>query len=97
MAKQSLVRRRWLATNAETLEPLVRHTVPAIQTRKFDAMGLSLTAHGAARSGRVECLEALFTALATAVKSRVGEFNAQGLANTAWAFATAGQVDAQLF
>ena len=30
-------------------------------------------------------------------EQRVGEFNAQGLANTAWAFATAGQPDAQLF
>ena len=27
----------------------------------------------------------------------MGDFNAQGLANTAWAFATAGQPDAQLF
>jgi len=27
----------------------------------------------------------------------MGEFNAQGLANTAWAFATVGQQDAQLF
>ena len=27
----------------------------------------------------------------------MGDFNAQGLANTAWAFATAGQLDAQLF
>ena len=27
----------------------------------------------------------------------MGDFNAQDLANTAWAFATAGQSDAQLF
>ena len=27
----------------------------------------------------------------------MGDFNAQGLANTAWAFATAGQSDALLF
>ena len=28
---------------------------------------------------------------------RIKEFNAQGMANTAWAFATAGRSDAQLF
>ena len=32
-----------------------------------------------------------------ASERRVGDFNAQSLANTAWAFATAGQSDAQLF
>ena len=35
--------------------------------------------------------------LARAAERRVGDFNAQGLANTAWAFATAGQSDALLF
>ena len=32
-----------------------------------------------------------------AAERRVGDFNAQELANTAWAFATAGQSDALLF
>ena len=32
-----------------------------------------------------------------AAEQRVGDFSAQGLANTAWAFATAGQSDALLF
>ena len=36
-------------------------------------------------------------ALARVAEQRVGYFKAQGLANTAWAFATAGQPDAQLF
>ena len=36
-------------------------------------------------------------ALARVAERRLGDFIAQGLANTAWAFATAGQLDAQLF
>ena len=39
----------------------------------------------------------LFTALAREAERRVGNFNAQDLANTAWAFATAGHSDASLF
>ena len=39
----------------------------------------------------------LFAALARAVQQRDGEFNAQGLANIAWAFATSDQKDALLF
>ena len=35
--------------------------------------------------------------VARQAEQRMGNFNAQGLANTAWAFATAGQTDAQLF
>ena len=35
--------------------------------------------------------------LARAAKKRVGELNAQPLANTAWAFATLGQLDEKLF
>ena len=39
----------------------------------------------------------LFTALAKEAERRVGDFNPQDLANTAWAFATLGHVDVQLF
>ena len=35
--------------------------------------------------------------MARAAERRVGDFNAQNLANTAWAFAKLGQLDAQLF
>ena len=41
--------------------------------------------------------EALFAVLARAAELRLGDFNVQELANTAWAFATASQQDAQLF
>ena len=36
-------------------------------------------------------------ALAIAAERRAGDFKAHVLANTAWAFATLGQLDAQLF
>ena len=39
----------------------------------------------------------LFKALAKMAERRLDQFNAQELANTAWAFATAGQQDEQLF
>ena len=39
----------------------------------------------------------LYTALAVAAERRMDGFNPQELANTAWAFATAGQKDASLF
>ena len=39
----------------------------------------------------------LFAVLLGEAKQRLGNFNAQELANTAWAFATARQKDGQLF
>ena len=39
----------------------------------------------------------LLAALATSAKQRMGDFNSQGLANVAWAFATESQNDASLF
>ena len=39
----------------------------------------------------------LFGALATAAERHVRNFSTQGLANTAWAFAQASQLDTQLF
>ena len=41
-------------------------------------------------------LGALFAVLAKEAGRRVGEFNAQDLANTAWAFAEADQLDVPL-
>ena len=34
--------------------------------------------------------------MASAAEQHVGDFNVQNLANTAWAFVTAGRLDAQL-
>ena len=39
----------------------------------------------------------LFEALARATKRHMGDFKTQELANTAWVFVTAGQVDVALF
>ena len=39
----------------------------------------------------------LFAALGRTAEWRLGDFDVQNLANTAWAFATANQSDAQLF
>ena len=39
----------------------------------------------------------MFALVASVAQRRVGEFKAQNLANTAWAFATADQSDAPLF
>ena len=41
--------------------------------------------------------EQLFKALAKMAERRLDQFNAQNLANTAWAFARVGQQDEQLF
>ena len=61
------------------------------------ARSLANIAHGVAHSCRGEWLSTLFAALAGAAEQHVGDFNPQDLANTAWAFATAGQPDEQLF
>ena len=42
-------------------------------------------------------VDELFFAIASAVEQCMGNFNAQEFASTAWAFATEGQSDAQLF
>ena len=39
----------------------------------------------------------MFAALAAAAEWVIGAFNSQGLANAAWAFATADQSDASMF
>ena len=44
-----------------------------------------------------DCGEKLFAALAMAAERKVNEFKEQGLANMAWAFATAKQSDGRLF
>ena len=47
--------------------------------------------------GRLPTCRSVFELFATAAQRRTGDFNAQGLANTAWAFATAGVPHAELF
>ena len=65
--------------------------------REINARALAHLAYGGALSSMGVSLVVLFAALARAAERRLGEFNAQELANTAWAFATADQPDALLF
>ena len=64
---------------------------------ELGARQLANIANGVANCGRDNWLSTLFAPLATAVRRRMGGFIPQELANTAWAFATAGQNDASLF
>ena len=56
-------------------------------------------AHGAAQNGRDtgKLIGTILAAVATAAEQHMNDFNLQNIANTAWAFATAGQNDASLF
>ena len=82
----------WLQTNAKELEPLVQHTVLAAMNGQHGARELANVAYGAAhmwKSVGVATLgqqdEQLFRALARVADGRLGKFNEQHLANTAWA------------
>ena len=79
--------------SVKALELLVQHTVRKANTGDIGARQLANTAHGAARSGRHESLVVLFAVLMWVAERRVGEFNVQELANTAWAFAKVRQAD----
>ena len=75
----------------------MQHTVRTGRVGKLGARELANIVYGAARNGREKWMGTMFMVLARAAEQQVGDFNAQGLANTAWAFATAGQSDALLF
>ena len=53
--------------------------------------------YGVAFSSKGKLLGALIAALARAAERCMHEFNAQDIANTAWAFGKLGQLDALLF
>ena len=82
---------------AEALELLVNRTVSKADAGQIGARQVANVAYGAACSGRAEFQGLLFNALARAAERRVSEFNAQSLANTAWAFATVNRLDEKLF
>ena len=63
---------------------LTEARVPACEARN-----MSTTVHGVAKS-RVSGTRGLFAAVAAAAVPRVRDFNPQNLANTVWAYATAG-------
>ena len=82
--------------NAGALKPLVQHAVQAARMGEIAARQLANIAYGTAQSGKEECMDVLFRALARAAERRVGHFIVQELSNTAWAFVTATQSDALL-
>ena len=98
---------RCLQTNAKELEPLVQHTVLVAIKGQSGARQFANVAYGAAgvwksvgvgKSVSVgKSLSELLAAIAKETKRSLDKFNAQSLANTAWAFATVGQEDEQLF
>lgn len=87
----------WFQEHAEALDALSQHTIQTLVGGKIQARQLANIAHGVARSGRGQSMGALMAALAVALRSCLGDCNAQELANAAWAFAKAVYVDAELF
>ena len=68
------------------MKPLVACTVSKTKAGQVGARQLSNIAHGAAAHRiKDESLHVLFRALAREAERRLREFNAQNLANTAWA------------
>ena len=65
----------------------MQHTVKAVGAGQMGSRGIANIAHGAACSGRGKSLSMLFVALSRAAEQCVVDFQAQSLANTAWAFA----------
>jgi hypothetical protein len=85
-----------LHRDPELLAPLTEQT--AVAMGRFHARALSTTAHAAAK---LRLTSAPYTRLWEAMRQRAvqcrGGMNPQGLANTAWAFATAGRSEPDLF
>eukprot|EP00404_Azadinium_spinosum_P044226 CAMPEP_0180796806 /NCGR_PEP_ID=MMETSP1038_2-20121128/57007_1 /TAXON_ID=632150 /ORGANISM="Azadinium spinosum, Strain 3D9" /LENGTH=83 /DNA_ID=CAMNT_0022835973 /DNA_START=114 /DNA_END=361 /DNA_ORIENTATION=+ len=75
----------WFKENAKALESLVQHTIRTVSGPEVRARQLANIAHGVASSGRGRSMGALMNALARSIEWRVGDCNAQELANTAWA------------
>ena len=79
------------------MKPLLKQTSRSVTAGRLGVRGLANVAYGIARTGLGESAKSLFATLARAAKPRLGEFNAQGLVSSAWAFATAGHLDEELF
>ena len=85
------------SSHREEMRRLLRRTVELVGS--CGARELSNVAHGLAKCRLVGLggeTGALFAAVAEAAVPRLREFNAQNLANTAWAFATAGHASPAL-
>ena len=79
------------------MELLVQSTIQAAEKGMLEGRELANVCYGVTFSSKGKMLGAVIAALARAAERRMHRFNAQDLANTAWAFATLGQLDALLF
>ena len=79
------------------VQALVQHTVRKAQAGQVGPRALANVAYGAARCVMIGMLRMLAAALSTAAERRLSEFNAQEIANTAWAFATVNYQNEKLF
>ena len=75
----------------------MQHTMHRASEEHIGTRQLANIVYGGTHSLTGNWKGALFAALARVAELRLGDFKEQGLANTAWAFATASQQDAQLF
>eukprot|EP00746_Dinoflagellata_sp_MGD_P142098 gnl/MRDRNA2_/MRDRNA2_75103_c0_seq2.p2 gnl/MRDRNA2_/MRDRNA2_75103_c0~~gnl/MRDRNA2_/MRDRNA2_75103_c0_seq2.p2 ORF type:complete len:139 (+),score=25.34 gnl/MRDRNA2_/MRDRNA2_75103_c0_seq2:59-418(+) len=96
MASQSSGR-YWLLKNEVHMELLTEHTMRAAKVGAIDAQQLANIAYRAACCGRGKWMGPLFAGSTEMVKQCVDNLNPHELAETAWAFATARNVDVQLF
>ena len=87
--------REWVAANGEVLARLRRRSVELLP--ESAAQALSNMVHGAAVLGFRAGDELFRVAAQAAVGSRLRGFEAQGISNTVWAFATAGHAAPPLF
>ena len=81
----------------QALARLVQHTACAAGAEEIEARELANVVYGVAQSGMGVCLGMMFAALGRVAEQRLGECNAQNLANTAWAFVMVNLSDELLF
>ena len=87
----------WFQRHAVALESLVQFTTQVVTTSTMiRARELANIVHGAAKSGRACTMDTLMQTLGASIGQRMSQCNAQEIANTAWAFAKAGHLDARL-
>ncbi len=75
----------------------MQQTSQKAEAGKIGARQLANVAYGATCGSSAELLDMLVATLSRAAEHRVSEFNAQDVANTAWAFATVKRPDEKLF
>ena len=73
------------------MQLLVQCTIQAAEKGMLEGRELANVCYGVAFSSKGKLLGALNAALVRAAERRMHEFNAQELANTAWAFGKLGQ------